>query len=154
MKDEKIFELINKYYDNETSSEEENYLFSMLANDDEAKKYFKGFLFLKNEKNNLDIEPTLELDEKVFNKITDKKHSSIFVSSFNSKAAYITTTLSIVLLFLVLLFYNEKESYKEEFINASRSNFKQERIIEALYRSLPSAVVESTRDSEVIVSPL
>ncbi len=45
MKDEKIFELINKYYDNETSSEEENYLFSMLANDDEAKKYFKGFLF-------------------------------------------------------------------------------------------------------------
>lgn len=154
MYEELIFELINRYYENETNTEEENYLFSVLSNNDEAKKYFKGFLFLQNSKELVENEVPYELDEKIKKNIDKSPPIKSYSNSLNSKRTYITATLSVVLLFLTILFYTEKENFKDEFINASKSNAKQERIIEALYQSLPSAVVESKENYEVIVGPL
>ncbi len=154
MNEEKIFDLINRYFDNETSPEEENFLFSVLSKDDSAKKYFKGFLFLKNEKDNLEEEIPLKLDRKVLENLPKSINDFRFYQAVKTKFTYVATTLTIVFFLLSILFYSEKENYKEEFINMSRNNIKQERVIEALYQALPSAVVEPKSEMEIIVSPL
>ena len=65
MNNEKIKELINRYFDNELDKSEEVFLFTQLSQEEEAREYFKHMIMLsENMKNTFEDFP-FELEEEI-----------------------------------------------------------------------------------------
>lgn len=72
MSDNKIFEIVNLYFDGELSKTEEVNLFSLLANDESARVYFKQLNAVRNAVDNDAEEFPTELEERILRYVGTK----------------------------------------------------------------------------------
>ncbi len=75
MLSEKIIELINRYFDNETSKEEDMYLFNRLSSNEEGREYFKSMTLLRETTKQSEVEVPQNLEEQILNSIVSKQRS-------------------------------------------------------------------------------
>ncbi|MEO8232015.1 MAG: hypothetical protein ABI638_07010, partial [Ignavibacteriota bacterium] len=72
MNDNKNFALVNLYFDGELNKTEEVNLFTLLANDEAARNYFKQLSVIKNVVDNDEEELPAELEERILRSVGSK----------------------------------------------------------------------------------
>jgi len=144
-------EMINKYFDEELTKNQEVALFTMLAGDTEAIEYFKKMNLLRNsiEKTKTDFPDSL--DEKIFRSLPAKESKTGLPKQHRLLLAGSYTIAAILLLVSVFLF-NSLNNYKQEADSAFKEiKIKSQMIDFILNNTLPAAEVKAKNASEIII---
>jgi hypothetical protein len=153
MKDEKLMENINLYFDGELEKGEEVNLFSLLASDQSGRDYFKQLSLIRNAVDSSTEELSAELEERILRSIGSRSTwKSGFFSNIKMFSA-ITYAAAIMLLFLSGYLFLKVTSYQERVENLSQQMMIQSKTIQMLYNSLPGIEVRATFDNEIIIKP-
>ena len=153
MKDEKLIEMINLYFDDELDKGEEINLFSLLASDQSGRDYFKQLSLIRNAVDCSTEELPAELEERILRSIGSRSTGkSRFFSNIKMFSA-ITYAAAIILLFLSGYLFLKVSSYQERVENLSQQMMIQSKTIQMLYNSLPGIEVRATFDNEIIIKP-
>jgi len=153
MKDEKLIEMINLYFDGELHKGEEVNLFSLLASDQSGRDYFKQLSLIRNAVDSSTEELSAELEERILRSIGSRSTwKSGFFSNIKMFSA-ITYAAAIMLLFLSGYLFLKVTSYQERVENLSQQMMIQSKTIQMLYNSLPGIEVRATFDNEIIIKP-
>ena len=153
MKDEKLIEMINLYFDGELDKGEEINLFSLLASDQSGRDYFKQLSLIRNAVDCSTEELPAELEERILRSIGSRSTGkSRFFSNIKMFSA-ITYTAAIILLFLSGYLFLKVSSYQERVENLSQQMMIQSKTIQMLYNSLPGIEVRATFDNEIVIKP-
>ena len=146
-------EIINKYFDGESSREEETFMFTQLSLDENARKYFKSLNFLKNTVEETKEDFPNKLDEKLLLSLTNMEESKLnYRKNFNLPAS-IAYVISVILLIILLSFRSELSDYKENLNLQMQQVNHQNKMIELLFNSLPPAIVSAKLKNPIIVTP-
>jgi hypothetical protein len=153
MKDEKLIENINLYFDGELEKGEEVNLFSLLASDQSGRDYFRQLSLIRNAVDNSTEELPTELEERILRSVGSK--SSVRLGFFSNIKVFsaITYAAAIILLFLSGYLFLRVTSYQERVENLSQQMMIQSKTIQMLYNSLPGIEVRATFDNEIIIKP-
>ena len=153
MKDEKLIENINLYFDSELEKGEEVNLFSLLASDQSGRDYFKQLSLIRNAVDSSTEELPAELEERILRSVGSK--SSVRLGFFSNIKVFsaITYAAAIILLFLSGYLFLRVTSYQEIVENLSQQMMIQSKTIQMLYNSLPGIEVRATFDNEIIIKP-
>ncbi len=151
MDNEKLIEMIERYFDNELKKEEEAFLFGELSTNDEARRQFKIRNVLKTAVQFSYEEFPGNLDERIL--------SSLPVGTANKRKmqidlpAAISAFLTIILLIVSLFMFNETKHYKSELeLTISKIN-QQQQLIQLLMNTLPATEVTGYLKNQVVVTP-
>lgn len=136
--------LINRYYDNDLSREEEIELFATLTKDEEGRSYFRKQNLLKLAAIH-DIKPfPSELENKILKPKTEKVVQREFKINYTKKFSQLLPyAAAIVLLILALLYSRKSDTYEKQIFNLTREVEDQKVKMEFLYNSLPRVEVTS-----------
>jgi len=153
MTEGKLMNMINLYFDGELEKGEEVNLFSLLANDQSGRDYFKKLSLIRNTVENSAEELPAELEERILRSVGSK--SSVKFGFFSNIKIFsaITYAAAIILLFLSGYLFLKVTSYQERVDNLSLQMIMQSRTIEMLYNSLPGIEVRASFDNEIIIKP-
>ena len=153
MTEGKLMNMINLYFDCELEKGEEVNLFSLLANDQSGRDYFKKLSLIRNTVENSAEELPAELEERILRSVGSK--SSVKFGFFSNIKIFsaITYAAAIILLFLSGYLFLKVTSYQERVDNLSLQMIMQSRTIEMLYNSLPGIEVRASFDNEIIIKP-
>jgi hypothetical protein len=153
MKDEKLIENINLYFDGELEKGEEVNLFSLLASDQSGRDYFRQLSLIRNAVDNSTEDLPAELEERILRSVGSK--SSVRLGFFSNIKVFsaITYAAAIILLFLSGYLFLRVTSYQERVDNLSQQMMIQSKTIQMLYNSLPGIEVRATFDNEIIIKP-
>lgn len=153
MKDNKIIESINRYFDGELEKSKEVNLFSQLASDQTARDYFKQLSTIRNAVNNSEEDFPAELEERILrsvgSKVSAKKNLLTNVRIFST----ISYAAALILLFFSGYLFFKVSNYQERVDNLSEQMMMQTKTIQMLYNSLPEVEVRSTIDNAIIIKP-
>lgn len=161
MKTDEIKLLIDLYADGELGKEKEPVLFTMLSQDSEAREYFKGVNYLKNNFLHNSLEYPVRLDEKILHSIesAQPKQSTVFTNK--NIFLFFSYSLVAALLLISLNFYKQSENskrmseeYKAQFYNLSYEVKKQNADLQLILNAMPEIEVRSGyyRTKEVVVN--
>jgi hypothetical protein len=153
MSNSKLFEMINLYFDGELEKSKEVNLFSLLANDQSARDYFKQLSVIRNAVDNSAEDFPSELEERILRSVGSKTSTE---SGFFSKIklfSAISYAAALILLFLSGYLFFKVLSYQERVENLSQQMMIQSKTIQMLYNSLPGVEVRATYDNEIVVKP-
>lgn len=151
MSSENVFQLINMYFDNELNRKEEKSLFNLLAENQEARDYFKSMQIISEAVEDSKEEFPLDLDQKILTGIFKSEERKPLLSFFRNPVALLSYSFSIILLVIALLFYGESRSYQEQLTNTiTQINYQKEQM-ELLLNSLPAAEVIGRGEEQVII---
>jgi negative regulator of sigma E activity len=142
---------ISEYFDGELSKAGEALLFSQLADDEEAREYFKDCSRIRNVIQESFEEMPNELEERILlsvGDVSEKQNNSFFRKWNYTLAAYAAAA---VLLIVSIFFYTSKNEYKQELETTIEKVNTQYQMIQLLYNSLPAAEVEGKLDYNVTV---
>lgn len=153
MKDEKLIENINLYFDGELEKVEEVSLFSLLVSDQSGRDYFKQLSLIRNSVDRSTDEFPSELEERILRSIGSKSTGKSGFFSNPKIFSAIKYAAAIILLFLSGYLFIKVTSYQERVDNLSQQMMIQSRTIEMLYNSLPGIEVRATFDNEIIIKP-
>jgi len=146
-------EIINKYFDGESSREEEMFMFTKLSTDEEAGEYFKSLNLLKNTVEETKEDFPNELDEKLLLSLTDMEENKHTIRKFFSPSVSIAYAISVILFIILLSFRAELSGYKEKLnLQIQQVNY-QSKMINLLFNSLPPAVVKANLENPIIIKP-
>jgi hypothetical protein len=153
MKDEKLIENINLYFDGELEKVEEVSLFSLLASNQSGRDYFKQLSLIRNVVDKSTDEFPAELEERILRSVGSKP--SVRLGFFSNVKVFsaITYAAAIILLFLSGYLFLRVTSYQERVENLSQQMMIQSKTIQMLYNSLPGIEVRATFDNEIIIKP-
>jgi len=153
MKDEKLIENINLYFDSELEKGEEVNLFSLLASNQSGRDYFRQLSLIRNAVDSSTEELPAELEERILRSVGSK--SSVRLGFFSNIKVFsaITYAAAIILLFLSGYLFLRVTSYQEIVENLSQQMMIQSKTIQMLYNSLPGIEVRATFDNEIIIKP-
>jgi hypothetical protein len=152
MNSENIIELIDIYFDGELKKDKEIYLFSELSANSEARKYFKRCNALKNMIQSGKEEFPNILDEKILRKVGDIGENSFLSFMSRNVHAIVSYAVTVVLIVVSLYLYSQSGNYKERLHETTFQIKTQNKLINMLYNSLPTAEVKTTVDYKVIVT--
>jgi hypothetical protein len=153
MKDEKLIENINLYFDGELEKVEEVSLFSLLASDQSGRDYFRQLSLIRNAVDRSTDEFPSELEERILRLIGSKSTGKSGFFSNTKIFSAIKYAAAIILLFLSGYLFIKVTSYQERVDNLSQQMMIQTRTIEMLYNSLPGIEVRATFDNEIVIKP-
>lgn len=147
-----VHNLIDKYFDGELKKTEETILFSNLSQDEDAREYFKRHNLLKTSIQD-SVEPFPdELEERIFYNI-GKVSEKGFYPFFRRNVFHLTAYAATILLFIASLFFYNQKSYMGDQLKISAKQIEhQNKLINVLYNSMPTAEVNSVVDYRVIVT--
>ena len=154
MSTEKIIKIINKYFDNELSKQDEIILFTQLSQNEEAREYFKQQNILKTSLQASVTEFPEELEKRILNsigEINSRQNSPSFIKKYLPVA--ISSGVALLLLLMSLLFYSKTLNYKEQLNATIWQVNKQQQMIQLLFNSLPTAEVKGYLKNQVIITP-
>lgn len=151
--DTKIEEIINKYFDAESSKEEEVFMFTQLSLDEDTQDYFKSLSLLKNTVEEAEEEFPNELDEKLLLSLPSIEESKHNIRKYFNIPASIAYVISVILFIILLSFRSELSDYKEELNFQIQQVNYQSKMIDILYNSLSPAVVTANFEKPIIVTP-
>lgn len=149
MSDEKINELINRYFDNELDKSEEVFMFTQLSQLESARQYFKQMNVLsENMKNTFEEFPT-GLEEAILNSTLSQNDR---IKKFQFKIqSIIGYAFSVVLLVISLLVYTQSLEYKKDIeMNVQQIN-QQSKMLEMMFHALPQTEVKANLENEIII---
>jgi predicted PurR-regulated permease PerM len=153
MNDEKILEMINKYYDGELEKGEEIFLFTQLSLSDEGRKYFKQLNRIRAAIDNSVEEFPEELEGNILrsiSKVSETKSGFLTTHTLVTSISYAFALILIIISGYLLL---EVKGYQNKVENLSDRMIKQSQTIEMLYNSLPEIQVKASSNDEIIVKP-
>lgn len=153
MNDSKLFEMIALYFDGELEKSKEVNLFSLLANDQSARDYFKQLSVIRNAVDNSAEDFPAEVEERILRSVgSNAATKSGFFSNTRIFSA-ISYAAALILLFLSGYLFFKVESYQERVDNLSQQMMMQSKTIQMLYNSLPGIEVRATFDNEIVIKP-
>ena len=148
---EQVFYMIDSYLDGELNHEDEEALFGQLADNADARDYFRkvNIIRTQTEAINDEFPPLLE------QRILERSHKKRFFK-FSESIGYtgtIAAAVSVILLVISLFLLNEVSDYRNEINSALNQLNKQNLMIETLYNSLPATIVQAEYSNEIIIKP-
>lgn len=153
MSNNKNFALVNLYFDGELNKSEEVNLFTLLANDEAARNYFKQLSVIKNAVDNDAADFPAELEERILRSVGTKASARAGYFSDIKIFPAISYAAALVLLFLSGYLFFKVSNYQERVDNLSQQMMIQSKTIQMLYNSLPGVEVIGTLDNKVIIKP-
>ena len=153
MSENKIIEMINLYFDGELAKSEEATLFSLLANDQSARDYFRQLSLIKNFTDNDSEDVPIELEERILRSVISKVSSKSRIFSNTRIFSAISYAAAIVLLVLSGYLFFKVSGYQEKVDSLSQQMMYQTRTIQMLYNSLPGVEVVGTIDNKIVIKP-
>jgi hypothetical protein len=151
MNTEEIKNIINRYFDNELTKNEEVILFTQLSQNEEAREFFKEMNLLRTVTETTTEEFPQSLDEKIFTKLKPEEKLIQPVSKHSRIFPAISYLLALILLALSIFFYTESIQYKNKLELTSYQVKRQNEMIQVLFNSLPQAEVRGTLENEIII---
>ena len=153
MSENKLIEMINLYIDGELEKSEEANLFSLLANDQSARDYFKQLSVIRNAVDNSFEDLPSELEERILRSVESKATTRTgIITNFKIFSAVSYAAALILLLLSGYLFF-KVSNYQDRVDNLSQQMIMQTKTIQMLYNSLPGVEVRATFDNEIIIKP-
>jgi len=144
-------EMINKYFDDELTQNQEVALFTMLARDTEAIEYFKQMNLLRSSVEKIKADFPDSLDEKIFRSLPAKEAKQGMPKQQRLLLAG-SYTIAAILLFVSVFLFNSLNNYKQEADNAVKEiKIKSQMIDFILNNTLPAAEVKAKNASEIII---
>ena len=153
MSENKIIEMINLYFDGELAKGEEASLFSLLANDQSARDYFRQLSLIKNFTDNDSEDVPIELEERILRSVGSKVSSKSGMFSNTRIFSAISYAAAVVLLVLSGYLFFKVSGYQEKVNSLSQQMMYQTRTIQMLYNSLPGVEVVGTIDNKIVIKP-
>ncbi len=153
MKTEEIKEIIDRYFDDELTKQEEVFLFTRLSQNETAREYFKKQNILKTA-----IQSTMEefpehLEERIFNSLPKQKKGAEKFHYFHYIPAAVSAIIAIILLAITFNLYNKTENYKEQLEITIRRVNRQQQTIQLLFNSLPATEIKGYLKNQITVTP-
>jgi hypothetical protein len=153
MDDKRLIEMIDLYLDGELKKDQELFLFTRLAADDEAREYFNQLNSIKAAIPGSAEEFPEDLDERILGTISSENSSHRFHFSNNKLLLAVSLAASVVLLLFSGYLFLRIDSYHEKVNDLSQQVKLQSQTIEMLYNSLPGIEVESSLKNAIIIKP-
>ena len=153
MDDNRLIEMINLYLDGELKKDQELFLFTRLAADNEAREYFNQLNSIKTAIAGSPEEFPADLDERILRTISSENLSGRSLFSGNKLLLAVSLAASIVLLLFSGYLILRIDSYHEKVNDLSLQVKQQSQTIEMLYNSLPGIQVESSLKNAIIIKP-
>ena len=153
MSDNNLLEMINIYFDGELEKNKEITLFSLLANDQSARDYFKQLSVIRNAVDNSVEELPSDLEERILRSVGSKISTRAGFFSHIKIFSAISYAAAMILLFLSGYLFFKVSSYQERVDNLSQQMTIQSKTIQMLYNSLPGVEVRATYDNAIIIKP-
>ncbi|MEE9431347.1 MAG: hypothetical protein V3V16_09925 [Melioribacteraceae bacterium] len=152
MNTHEIKNIINQYFDNELTKNEEVILFTQLSQNDVARDYFKEMNLLRTISDESVEEYPNNLDDKIFSQLKVKE--KIIQPKPNRSGIFpaISYGLALVLLALSIFFYAESIQYKNKLELTYYQVKQQNEMIQVLFNSLPQAEVRGTLENEIFIN--
>jgi len=153
--------MIDLYADGELEKTKEPLLFTMLSQNSEARDYFKGVNYLKNNFQQNGTEYPARLDERILHSVesAQTKQSTVFTNK--NIFLFFSYSLVAALLLISLNFYKQSEQfkkqsedYKAQFNNLTYEVKKQNADLQLILNAMPEIEVRSGyyRTKEVVVN--
>lgn len=149
----KIEEIINKYFDGETSKEEEAFMFTQLSLDEDSREYFKSLSLLKNTVAEAEESFPDELEERLLLSLPKPDERKNKIRHYFNLPASIAYAVSVILIIILFSLKSELSGYKSEINQQIQQVNYQSKMIQLLFNSLPSAVVSTKIENPIIVTP-
>lgn len=153
MSENKLFEMINLYFDGELEKSREVNLFSLLASDQTARDYFKQLSAVRNAVDNSAEDLPAELEERILRSVGFKTANKTGIFSNIKIFSAVSYAAALILLFLSGYLFFKVSNYQERVDNLSQQMMMQTKTIQMLYNSLPGVEVRATYDNEIIIKP-
>ena len=147
-----LLEMIGLYADDELESKEEAYLFALLTQDEEARKYFKNLQILKTGIAESAEEVPYHLEEKIIKSAVNGKSGNFQLSSKRSFAVKFSYAIAVILLILCTYIFLKFDSYQAKFETISNQLKIQNETIELLYNSIPAVEVTGQLKNKIIIT--
>ena len=112
MDDKRLIEMINLYLDGELKKDQELFLFTRLAADDEAREYFSQLNNIKTALAGSPVEFPEDLDERILGTISSENSSGRFHFSNNKLLLAVSLAASVVLLLFSTYLFLRIDSLK------------------------------------------
>ena len=144
-------QMINKYYDDELTKGEEAFLFSLLAENYEAREYFKEMNQLKILLNDAHEELPEETELRIFNSIKSNENKQSRKNFIKKIVPGFSYASSIILLVVSLFLFFKMKDYDYKVENLAEAVKTHNETIEILLNSLPPVQVQSVRENKVVV---
>jgi hypothetical protein len=153
MDDEKILEMINKYFDGEIEKGEELLLFTQLSSSDEGRRYFKQLNKIRAAVDDSIKEFPEELDENILRAIEKVPGRKTGFFATHTIVTSISYAFALILIIISGYLLSEVKGYQDKVEKLSGRMIKQSQTIEMLYNSLPEIQVKASSSNEIIVKP-
>lgn len=153
MNDNKIYELINLYFDSELDKGKEAFLFTELSQSVEGREYFKQLSRIETSIDESLEDFPEELDERILRSVSrtsDKKFSFFTGQRLFASVSY---AVAVVLIILSGYLFMKVSTYQEKVDTLSQQMNFQTKTIQLLFNSLPKVEVRATSDNEIIIKP-
>ena len=152
MQNIKLEKMINEFLDGELPKEKENYLFSALGSDVEAREYFKKLNSIKLLHADTSEKFPNELDVKILTKLKNQNSNTFLYKLKNNPFVFLAYAIILFLLGVGYMF-SDQYSYQQRQLELSHQQMaKQERLIQLIMNSqLPQVTVESELQDKVII---
>lgn len=152
MSTEETLKYIDLYFDGELEKTSEAFLFTRLSQDEKAREYFKKQHLLKSS-----IQETVEpfpgdLEERIFRSIGQTAEKGVFSPPKRKSFGFVYYAVTSLMIAISLFFYSQNSVMEDTIEESLRQLEKQNKLINILYNSLPSAEVTTTVDYNVIVT--
>jgi len=148
METNNLLKMIDEYLDGELEKSKEQNLFVSLSANDQARNYFRQNRLLKS----MTSEMQEAFPEKIEKKILSKTILYERNKFLNLKIRPILAYAAIIFLFCIsLFFYSQVRAYKEDINQVHLDIQKQNRTIQILLNSLPTAEVQGKYFNAVII---
>ena len=153
MSENKLFEMINLYFDDELEKSKEVNLFTLLASDQTARDYFKQLSIIRNAVDNDTEDFPAELEERILRSVGSKAVAKTGMFSNIKIFSAVSYAAALILLFLSGYLFFKVSNYQERVDNLSEQMMMQTKTIQMLYNSLPGVEIRSTLDNAIIIKP-
>ena len=152
MKREKIYSIIDGYFDGELTKEEEIFLFTHLSRDEKARDYFKRNHALKTALQSSVEDFPENLEVKILNSVSGTKGiSENYIKKYLPAGVF--ALLALILSLVSFFLYSQTTTYKEKLDETIWQVNQQQKMIQLLFNSLPTTEVKGRLKNQVIVTP-
>ncbi len=149
MENKDLQNMIDLYFDDELTSEQESLMFISLSGDEKGRNYFKRLHLLKSVTENMNEDFPPQLEEKIFHKIFHQERQNIFRKKVNPLFVY---PLILLLLFISIFYYTEVNNYRKDVNKIYKDLQQQKEIIQSILNPLPAAEIKGIYNNQIIIT--
>ena len=152
MLNEKFVIMMNEFVDGELEKEKENFLFTELGQNDEAREYFKSLTSIKMMSANSVEKFPSELDGKILTNLKESSSKSLFQTLIPGRISFLAYSVLIIMLTIGYFLFNQISFQQTQLELANQRVIKQERLIQLIMSNqLPPVTVRPDSENEIVI---